>query len=72
MGKHAHGSGGDGLTFYRRFYTAAISYRLWSVHRQTKRAGLRVNDSIVLVRTGSHLLFPVLKGADKVAADSER
>ena len=48
------------LTFSWLFYTAAISYRLWSVHREAKRVGLQANDSIILVCTRSHLLFTAL------------
>jgi hypothetical protein len=42
------------LMLYRLCYTAMISARLLRVHRETTRAGIQVEGSIILVRVMSH------------------
>ena len=41
----------------RSLYSGAISFRLWLVHREARKAGLCVEDSIIMVRITTHPMF---------------
>jgi len=50
--------------------TGAIGLRLWLVHRETVKAGVQVDDSIIMVHAMSHPPLIAPKGTDQSAADS--